>query len=196
VTDADNQSDLNELLLLNAKAGSLLHKSDEIEETLRRVKELIGQGADTNYAPEGGSSVLDTTISVGDLKVVQLLLDNGAKITNSSVMLACNRVGRAEAAYSYLADVFKRDNTFLKLNIAAVQQIALAVIAKATKDDFIRVNLDGKTVLDLAAPSATVTAALKEALLRHGLTEADLSAPKAVNPATAKNPRPGQGLNP
>ena len=143
-------------------------RSDDAEKTLSLATDYVKQGADINYTTGYEGSLLEAAISAGNVAMVQFMLDNGANIRHRTVAVACSEAGRVE---DQTKDASAKE-------VAARQQIALAVIAKAAKEDFIGAGYREETVFKDAAPSATVTAALKEALKTHGLNEANLLRPK------------------
>ena len=175
MTNAKSQSERNQMLDQTVGRGYELSKAEDIKWTIGRTKELIAEGADVNYidSRSGNSTVLCHAISGGNPEIIQLLLDHGAKITFAALLTACNRAGLAVNGAAFL-----KRGEFSQTRIDTREKIALMIIAKAAKEDFIGTNWEKKTVLDFAAPSAIVTEALKEAMKSKGLTEAGLSSPK------------------
>ena len=141
------------------------------------MEDLITQGANVNfYYPAVDSWILiqisaffDSAIDGGDPVMVQSLLNHGSKITDNTYARFARR--RVQRKLLTMEGGYLKNELHFKANAAARQQIAIAIISNAAKENFI-----GTGALDLAAPSAVAAVSSKTRKLKSkGLKESDLN---------------------
>lgn len=161
-----------------------------------KMKEALDYGANVNweernYRGDSMGTALEEAVHEGHPNAVQLLIEHGAVISFDTLEAGCGSSAALMKCSTDPLAIYEMGGGEAVLNkMMKAESIAVMLIDAAPKGSFVGVDGRAQTLVEIAdEASGNVRKALREALAKHGLTEASLK-PAARPPSNKpKGPR-------